>query len=420
MLFDKDLWEEVMITLKSQKWRSILTMFGIFWGIFMLVVLVGCGFGVKKGVMGNLLSLASNSVVYMPQMTSMPYGGLGADRTWTFRERDRDAIAARMGKRAAYITKANQDFAQPIVNGENNGFYTVLGVSPTFIRDIPQEVLFGRYINDADVLEHRKVCVVGRRVVEHLFDTPNPCGQWISVGGGMFLIVGVVNQSNENISIGEFMHDCVLIPLTCEQDLFNRQDEIQMLSVGLYDNYDIDEAIAEINEIICRNHSIHPDDKAAMKIISLKDAISVYEITMVGVEILILIVGLGTLIAGLIGISNIMLVTIKERTHEIGVRRALGAQPGTIIMQIMLEALVLTIVAGLLGIVCGAWLLGLLNEIFSSGEEGSFSLLVRPMIPPVYALGALLVLSIGGVVAGYIPAKKALKIKAIEALNASI
>ena len=187
-----------------------------------------------------------------------------------------------------------------------------------------------------------------------------------------------------------------------------------MMSVGLYDKYDIETAGDEIKDILKRNHNIHPDDDAAMEVISMVDAVSVYESTMSGIEILILIVGLGTLLAGLIGISNIMLVTIKERTKEIGIRRALGARPRIIILQIMLEALTLTVVAGIAGIIAGTWVLLLLNNMLGGGTD---ALISRPMIPPAYAFGSLLILVCGGLASGYVPARKAMKIKAIEALR---
>ena len=413
-LFDRDTWQEVLVTIKGQKVRSILTMFGVFWGIFMLVVLIGCGFGMKKGLIGSLMNLSSNSIVYTPTTTSMAYSGFNADRSWYIQEKDVQDIRKKMGTRLRYITKANLDGFQQIGSRTRSGYYQTAGVTPTYYIDIPQRVIYGRYLNDTDIDEHRKVCLAGERVVAELFDHDNPVGEDLTVDGNVYKIVGVITHTNENISVGFFSQDCVLLPFTTEQDAFDNKDRIGMMSVGLYDKYDISTANSEITGILKRNHNIHPDDDAAMEIISMVDAVSVYESTMKGVEILILIVGLGTLLAGLIGISNIMLVTIKERTKEIGIRRALGARPRVIISQIMLEALTLTVGAGVVGIVLGTWVLLLLNNVLGGGTD---ALISRPMIPPAYAFGSLFILVCGGLASGYVPARKALRIKAIEALR---
>ncbi len=411
---DKDMWQEVLVTIKGQKVRSILTMFGVFWGIFMLVVLIGCGFGMKKGLIGSLMNLSSNSIVYTPTTTSMAYSGFNADRSWYIQSKDVNDIREKMGRRLRYVTLANLDGFQQIGSRTRSGYYQTAGVTPTYYIDIPQKVVYGRYINDTDIDEHRKVCLAGERVVAELFDTDNPVGEDLIVDGNVYKIVGVITHTNENISVGFFSQDCVLLPFTTEQDAFDHKDHIGMISVGLYDKYDSRTANAEISSILKRNHNIHPDDDASMEIISMVDAVSVYESTMKGVEILILIVGLGTLLAGLIGISNIMLVTIKERTKEIGIRRALGARPRVIILQIMLEALTLTVVAGIAGIIVGTWVLLLLNNVLGGGTD---ALISRPMIPPVYAFGSLFILVCGGLASGYVPARRALKIKAIEALR---
>ena len=408
------MWQEVLVTVKGQKVRSILTMFGVFWGIFMLVVLIGCGFGMKKGLIGSLMNLSTNSIVFTPTTTSMAYSGFNADRSWYIQNKDVTDIREKMGRRLKYVTLANLDGFQQIGSRSRSGYYQTAGVTPTYYVDIPQKVIYGRFINESDIDEHRKVCLAGERVVAELFDTDNPVGQDLTVDGNVYKIVGVITHTNENISVGFFSQDCVLLPFTTEQDAFDHKDRIGMMSVGLYDKYDINTANAEITEILKRNHNIHPDDDAAMEVISMVDAVSVYESTMNGVEILILIVGLGTLLAGLIGISNIMLVTIKERTKEIGIRRAIGARPRIIILQIMLEALTLTVVAGVVGIIAGTWVLLLLNNMLGGGTD---ALISRPMIPPLYAFGSLLILVCGGLASGYVPARKALKIKAIEALR---
>ena len=243
------------MTIKGQKVRSILTMFGVFWGIFMLVVLIGCGFGMKKGLIGSLMNLSSNSIVYTPTTTSMAYSGFNADRSWYIQEKDVTDIREKMGRRLRYVTTANLDGFQQIGSRNRSGYYQTAGVTPTYYIDIPQKVIYGRYLNDTDIKEHRKVCLAGERVVAELFDTDNPVGEDLTVDGNVYKIVGVITHTNENISVGFFSQDCVLLPFTTEQDAFDHKDRIGMMSVGLYDKYDIETANSEISTILKRNHN---------------------------------------------------------------------------------------------------------------------------------------------------------------------
>ena len=228
------MWQEVLVTVKGQKVRSLLTMFGVFWGIFMLVVLIGCGFGMKKGLIGNIMTMSSNSIVYTPTQTSMAYQGLNADRKWYIEPQDVTAVSHKMGSRLRYITLANLDGFQQISSSEHSGYYQTLGVTPTYYIDIPQRVIYGRYINETDISERRKVCLAGERIVAELFDTPNPVGKNLMVDGNAYLIVGVITHTNENISLGFYSQDCVILPFTTEQDAFNHRDRADMFSVGLY------------------------------------------------------------------------------------------------------------------------------------------------------------------------------------------
>ena len=242
MLFDRDVWQEVLVTIKGQKVRSILTMFGVFWGIFMLVILIGCGVGMKKGLIGSIMTLSSNAIVYTPTKTSMAYAGFNADRPWYVEDKDVEAIRAKMGNKLRYITNANLDGFQQIGSMKRSGYYQTAGVTPTYYIDIPQRVIYGRYINDIDINEHRKVCLAGERVVAELFDTDNPVGQTLTVDGNAYQIVGVITHTNENISLGFYSQDCVLLPFTTEQDAFNHHNHSDMISVGLYDKYNLDQA----------------------------------------------------------------------------------------------------------------------------------------------------------------------------------
>lgn len=413
---DKDFWQEVFLTVKQQKWRSIMTMFGVFWGLLILVVMVGCGFGMGNGVLGKLTQLSNNSLYLFPQATTMPYNGLSRDRTWKFKESDLAALQQKFGQKLLYITSINIDDLQQVVYDDNMGLYTVGGISPKFYENIPQKVIYGRYINEIDIMERRKVCLVGQKLVGELFDGVDPCGQHISVAGLDYTIVGVTKQTNNQIEVGLNATQSVMLPISTEQIAFNRAGEIDFIVVTLDNRCYIDDYMEDIMSVVKERHLIHPDDNGAIEKLSMRDAVVGYQGLMRGVKMLIWIVGIGTLLAGLIGISNIMLVTVKERTREIGVRRALGAKPKVIIKQIIAESLVLTGVAGICGIVAGVWILVALNHIMSAGDR-DLALIVNPMIPVSAAMAALFVLVIGGLLAGYVPARRAMKIKAIEALR---
>ncbi len=415
-LFDKDLWQEVIYTVTQQKLRSLMTMFGVFWGVFMLVVLIGCGIGIKNGILGKCLNLATNSVFIETSETTMPYQGLDRDRSWSLQDIDIQDIKIFLGDKLDFISPINVDDEKEVTTGVVSGTYLVGGISPEYKKVIPEKVVMGRYINDIDVRGSRKVCMIGKQVSKELFGSENPCGREIRLDGLIFKIVGVVKQTNDQIDAYIPPTTSVLLPITTEQEIFNRRNKYSTLVVSLKDNFPIHDYHNKIYSIIKENHHIHPNDDEAMTTIILSDLYSGYDGISAGITLLIWIIGIGTLMAGLIGIANIMLVMVNERTHEMGVRRALGAHSEVIIRQIMLEALVLTFVAGIIGIVAGVWTLTGLNSIFTGMDDRS-TLIENPMVPLAPALASLFIIVVGGLLAGYVPARRAMKIKAIEALR---
>jgi len=415
-IFDKDMWQEAYITISQQKWRSLLTMFGVFWGLFMLVVLLGCGIGMNNGIMGNLIKLASNSVYVLPQMTNRPYNGLDRDRSWKINKKDIADIKKKSGDRLDYITLVNLDDVQLVANQSSKGYYTVGGVSTTYFNIVPQKVIEGRYLNEFDIEKKRKVCVIGQKIAKELYGGDSPCGKYISVSNIDYLIVGVVKQTNNQTGAGLPATESVQIPVTTEQTTFDHSDEYGYIVITYKDAYPIGMFIDDLIEDIKINHSIHPEDKAAIQLFNVGESVKGFMGLEIGINILLWIVGIGTLLAGLIGISNIMIITIKERVQEIGIRRALGAEPKIIILQIMTESLLLTVTAGLLGIVLGAWfLIGMNASMANTESNGSF--MENPMVPLQTLIVALFILVASGLLAGYFPAKRAMKIKAIEALR---
>lgn len=416
-LFDNDLWREIIITVSQQKMRSLMTMFGVFWGIFMLILLVGCGFGFGNGIIGQLTSLESNTLFLFPSNTTEPYQGYDRDRTWMFKSDDIRLLEGKLAGRADNLMPVNTDDTVEVKHNTVKVTNSLLGITPDYMKVVPQRVLEGRYINHIDVQQHRKVCLLGSQVAKVLFADESPLGQYVSVAGVMHKVVGVVKRTNDNIALGASPTEAVILPITTEQDVLNRHGEYNFLSITNRPQYPIRNDEQMIVSTVKEKHHIAPTDDNAIFVFDLKAALSSFLGLQLGINILIWIIGIGTLAAGLIGIANIMIVTIKERTQEIGVRRALGAEPAKIIQQIMMESLTLTLTAGIAGIVAGVWCLYGLDMVMSGGDDSSMTLIKHPMITIVPTLSALVILVIGGLLAGYFPTRRALKVKAIEALR---
>lgn len=416
-LFDNDVWHEVIITVSQQKTRSLMTMFGVFWGIFMLILLVGCGVGFGNGIIGQLTSLESNTLFLFPANTTEPYQGYDRDREWMFTDNDIRMLTGSLADHLDVMMPVNADDDVEIKYNTALSVNSVIGITPNYMKVVPQRVVEGRYINEIDVKQHRKVCLLGSQVAKLLFADDSPLMKQVSVAGVMHTVVGVIKRTNDNIALGGNPTESVILPITTEQDVMNRHSQYNFLSITNKSNFPIDDEQELIVSTIKKNHHIAPTDDNAVDVFDLNAALSSFLGLQLGINILIWIIGIGTLAAGLIGIANIMIVTIKERTQEIGVRRALGAQPSKIIQQIMMESLTLTLTAGIAGIVAGVWCLNGLDSLMTGGDGSSMTLIKHPMISIVPTIAALVILILGGLLAGYFPTKRALKVKAIEALR---
>jgi len=412
----KDLWQEILLTIRRNKWRSLMTAFGVFWGILMLIILVGCGIGLNNGMNRNIQGIPSNSIFMGSSRTSIPYKGFRKDRRWSMNNDDVAYVRQQLGKKGRYISSINFAGSYTTSYGSQSGEYQIAGITPAYYHSTPQKILYGRYINEIDLKERRKVCIIGQKVYENLFtDSADPCGRLIKAGNIYYTVVGVVKATNE-MTIGIDINESLLLPLSTEQLAYRQHNTIDMLLVTLQDEFDATEEQKPIELWIKERHFIHPDDPSALWVFNLSEMLGSFQALFLGIGILIWIVGAGTLLAGLIGISNIMLVTVKERTQEIGIRRALGAKPFAILSQIMAESIVLTGAAGICGLTLGIWILAAI----SSGLESNPSedrMFLRPQIPFSIGLIALAILIIGGLLAGWMPARRAMKIKAIEALR---
>ena len=415
MIFDVDFWTEVFLTIKSMRTRSLMTAFGVFWGIFMLTLLIGAGMGLDNGVAGQVKELDANLLWIIPQETSMPYKGFGRDRQWKLDSSDETVIRQHLGSAVQTFSATMMADFQNVTYGYQNYQYQVLGVTPQFLGAVPQRVLEGRFINDIDLWEHRKVCVIGIHIAEAFFgDAAKALGKMIDVNGTILTVVGVSKSTNDQIRMGADLSESVLMPLPTAQVAYGRGAEVDAVSIILRHNVPIEQYRPQIEALIKENNSVHPADAAAMLSMTLGDQTSMYLNVIAGINLLIWIVGIGTFVAGLIGISNIMLITVRERTQEIGVRRAIGAQPANIVAQLLMESFTLTFVAGLVGLSLAIWLLVAADHMLPQGDNMVFS---HPIVPFWTAIISLVLLMCGGLLAGWLPAKRALDIKPIDALR---
>ncbi len=413
-MFDKDRWQEIWITITHNKSRSVLTAFGVFWGMLMLVLMVGAGNALEEGMTSQIEGFATNSCFFAAERTTLPYRGFRKGRRWDMTNNDLPVIRDKV-KELQYISPVlfGGSNDKNVVRGEKNGSYQVKGCYPEYDLIEKSKMLYGRYVNDIDIVEKRKVCVIGERVHEVLFQKgEDPTGKQIRVNGIYFQVIGVA-RSTSGVSIGGQTAETVVLPFSTMQQAFNQGNIIHFMAATAKDGVPVKVVQDKILEILKQQHQIAPDDKEAVFTMNIEEQFKMFNYLGIGIASLIWLVGLGTLIAGAIGVSNIMLVTVRERTREIGIRRALGATPRDIIGQILSESVVLTVLAGLTGIVVGVGLLRATGIVLSQGDQ----FFKDPQISFSMAIGSLIILIIIGTFAGYIPAQRAMLIKPVEAIS---
>ena len=417
MIFDRDRWIEIWVTITRNKTRSLLTCFGVFWGILMLVILLGAGAGLKNAVLGETEGVATNSVFFFSDRTSIPYKGFNKGRSWNIRNRDIEAIrrdVEGVDQVAPMIFGASGD--KNVVFGVNSGTYQVKGVTPAYFQIEVQNLLYGRLLNEIDERERRKVCTIGESVNDALFHGNDPCGKYIRVNGLYYQVVGVTKSRSQAVNIGGRSDESVCIPFNTLQQSMHLGDIVYFFGVSIFPTEDIGAIITHIKQILFAQNEIAPDDPQAVAVINIAEMFQTFNLLFTGIDVLIWIVGMGTLLAGIIGVSNIMMVTVKERTKEIGVRRALGAKPFDIISQVISESLLLTAMAGLLGLSAGVFLLDFINRLLLAMPSDEI-IIKDPSVNIQTAVIATVILLVCGLLAGLIPAWRAMQIKAIDALR---
>ena len=414
VLFDLDSWQEIWITITHNKLRSLLTAFGIFWGIFMLMVMVGLGMGILNFSNASFGHVSANTSLMFTNQTTIPYQGFQKVPMWYLTTEDQKVLKNDY-KEIRYLTGFlfGGYNINNVVRNDKMGSFQIIGLEPQYNQIIPNRILEGRYLNEIDILESRKVCVIGLRVVNDLFvPGEKVIGSLIRVSNIYYTVVGVMEPYSENVSMFGPTDKQINVPITTLQRSMNRGNKIDGLAMTAYDDIKVGDLEQEVMASLKRRHHVSPEDIQAMDSFNLEQVFSTFNMLGVGLTVLIWIVGLGTLLAGLIGVSNIMLVTVRERTQEIGVRRALGATPRVILTQILSESIVLTTLAGVLGITAGTLVLAGISSMIPPD-----SFMQNPQITFSIAIIALVILIVSGLLAGILPAKRALQIKAIEALR---
>lgn len=418
-MFDADRWQEIYHVLKSNKLRTALTAFGVFWGILMLIIMLGAGTGLENGVYNGMGEFSTNSLFIWTQKTTIPYKGFPKGRWYNFNNDDTKAMLHSIPEieiLAPRIQAWGGDGQNNVIRGKKTGAFNILGDYPEFNKIDPMKITEGRFINDIDIDELRKVVVIGTRVRDVMFGPDEDVvGEYLKIQGVYFKVVGIF-KSKHNGGWAEWQEQCVFMPFTTLQKTYNYGNTVGYYSMTAKSDYSASLLEEKVKAFLKKRHSIHPDDLEAIGSENVEKQFLKFRGLFMGISILIWIVGTGTLIAGVIGVSNIMLVIIKERTKEIGIQRALGAKPGNIITQILMESVVLTSIAGFMGLLVGASLLEIVSSsLAKSGQDQAMFL--NPGIEFNIAIAALLVLIFAGLIAGFIPAKRAMSIKPIEALR---
>ncbi|MFO7371157.1 MAG: ABC transporter permease [Bacteroidales bacterium] len=420
-MFDRDRWQEIYSTLKSNKLRTFMTAFGVFWGILMLIIMAGSGNGLKNAVFDGFQDFATNSAFIWTRQTTMPYKGLPRGRRWLFNNSDMKALKESIPE-IGYLAPRLQPWSgngdNNVVRGTKTASYDIFGDYPDYFRIDPVILLSGRVINDLDILEKRKVAVIGNRVKEELFNKgEDPIGKYIRIRGVYFQVVGVYEPKNKNISFGEDKEKTIFLPFTSLQIAYNMGDDVHFIAVTAKDGIEVSVVEKKVLAMLAARNKVAPEDEQAFGHFNLEEEFKQMNGLFAGINILIWIVGIGTLFAGVIGVSNIMLIVVKERTKEIGIQRSIGATPWKIIGQILMESVTLTAVSGMIGLVLGVGILELINyQMVSSGAEAE--MFKNPGVNFDIAVTALTVLIGAGLFAGFIPARKAVRIKPVEALRA--
>lgn len=413
-MFDLDKWQEIFSIIRKHKMRTMATAFGVFWGILMLIILLGAGQGLQNGVMKDMVLDATNSIWFFTGRTSLPYNGMQPGRRLEFSEEDLKAVEDHI-EGVEFIAPENWlmgDFN--IIRGNKSAPFMVLGAGKDYFNiKVHQQYLAGRKLNFNDNLASRKVCVIGDRVSEVLFEKgEDPIGQYINIKGVLVKVVGLFHDEGWG---GRFS-ERIYTPFSTFQQTFNPGKSVRLFAVTTQKGVSGKDLEQRVLTLLKQRHTVAPEDNQAFWTHNQEDSFQQMNNLFLGIKSFIWLVGIGTLIAGIVGISNIMIIVVKERTREIGVRKAMGATPNSIVGLILQESILITSIAGYLGVLVGVGVLEGLNYALKMiGEDiGYFS---NPQVDFPIVITAVVILIIAGTLAGWFPALRAARIKPVEALR---
>ena len=416
MRIDIDSYREILDTLTRNKSRSFLTGFGVFWGVFMLVALMGGGQGLKEMLERNFEGFAQNTAMIWAQQTTKPYKGFRKGRWWEMDYKDIERLRQRVPEldEIAPVLFGGWGRSHTAYYGDLSSQPRIQGVTPDYANIVSPKMYYGRYINDMDLSERRKVCVLGKKIYKDLFkDGGDPCGKRIRIDSTYYEVVGVDYHASGGMNFNGRAEEKVTLPLTLVQQTLNRGNQVDLIAVTGRPGVVMSKIAPRIRETIARAHYLDPTDEQGAMVFNTEVLFQMLDNLFKGVNFLIWLVGLGTLLAGAIGVSNIMMVTVRERTTEIGIRRAIGATPKMILSQIISESIVLTLVAGMSGILFGVLILQMLE--LANTEDGILT--AHFQVGFWTALFAALMVSAMGVLAGLAPAARAMSIKPVDAMR---
>lgn len=408
-MFSFEILEEILITIRKNKLRSFLTGFSVAWGIFMLIILLGSGIGLQNGMQSSFKDAMSNSLWIFANQTSIDYNGLKKGRQIVLQNEDHDVVKQKVQSLEYSSTRYTIPVATQLAYKNKYASFEVRTVLPSYRTIELIKMQEGRFLNDLDQEQFRKVGVISTEVRDFFFKDCNPIGQYLKINNIAFLVIGVFEDKDNWDN-----NRCVYIPVSTAQLLFSAGHDVTMMAVTLQGvTPDESKLVADdIKRIVAKRHNFSPDDPRALHIGNNFENMARTMQILTGIQMFVWFIGIGTIIAGIVGVSNIMMISVKERTQEIGVRKALGARPLTIISMVVQESVLLTTVSGYIGLVLGIGLLELVNGIV---PENKF--FVDPQADIGVAITATLILIVAGAFAGFFPARHAAKIKPIEALR---
>ncbi len=417
-MFNRDRWKEILEVLTSNWFRTILTAFGVFWGIFILIILLSAGKGLENGIMQDFGDIATNTMFMWSRATTKSYKGLPKGRSFLFKREDVQAIRDKVPN-LRFISPRNRlggfGGANNVVRGLQTGAYNVYGDYPEIIKQDPMTITSGRFLNYNDINEKRKIAIIGDGVKNGLYDKDEEVlGTYIRIQGVNFMVVGTYKKKS-NDGDGEEGQKQIFVPFTSFSQAFNRGNDVGWMAITANDGTSITSIKDKIMGVVKENRKVHPDDQRAVGHFDLYEQFQRVQSLFGALRFVAYFVGILVLLSGVIGVSNIMLIVVKERTKEIGIRRALGENPWSIKLQILMESIFLTIISGMAGITLGALVIYAINTLLEM--NGPVDMFANPSVSLGVVVGSLIILIVSGLLAGFIPAQSAIKVRPIDALR---